>query len=175
MRNGQVMRNGMSRTRFLAVVLGACLLGTGCTALPQIGMPDLSAFMPPSKEAKKDPRMVQSLGKCTVEFQDADGTPKGSSEWDVGEETIVSEILRRSGTFRRYNRVMVDLHRKLPNGQRHRMEITVDKVKQRPEPHEDYHVRPGDKLIVTHDPRNILDDMLNQASGGLIGRGAPRR
>jgi hypothetical protein len=150
------------------------LAGNGCSSLPQMGMPDLTALMPTTTK-KAPPKQVVSLGKCTVEFRDASGELAGTSQLDVGSETIVSEVMHRSQAFKRYNRVVAYLDRELPNGQRHRMDVHVDKTKRKPEPHEDYHVRPGDKLVIIDDPRTVLDDMLTQASGGMLGRAAPKR
>lgn len=168
------MQTGRIRLVLLPALLSlVAFAGNGCSSLPQVGMPDLTALMSPGKKAP--PRQVVSLGKCTVEFRDANGTMEGSTQLDVGSETVVSELLHRSGAFRRYNRVVAHLDRELPNGgQRHQMDIHVDKTKRRPEPHEDYHVRPGDKLVVIEDPRNLLDDMLNHASAGMLGRNPPQ-
>jgi hypothetical protein len=167
------MQMGSIRSASLLALLSLGLLaGSGCTSLPQMGMPDLSALMPST--TKTPPKQVVSLGKCTVEFRDSNGELAGTSQLDVGEETVVTELLHRSRAFSRYNRVLVHLDRKTPNGPPCRMDVHVDKTKRRAVEHEDYHIRPGDKLVVHEDPRTILDDMMSQATNGMLGRAAPK-
>src|SRR5205823_5763235 len=95
----------------------------------------------------------------TVQFQTEHAKPQ-AKKYPIDGETFVQDALNKSGAFRRYRRMTIDLVRITPHGSPHKMIVSFDRSKHRIEPQCNYEVRPGDTLIITEDKSNIVDDML---------------
>jgi hypothetical protein len=110
----------------------------------------------------------------SVQFQTTNGKPQVKS-LPVEGEMFVQDALEKSGAYRTYHRFNVDLVRMTPQGTPHRMTVTVDRSKRKVEPQCNYHVRPGDKLIVVEDTTTVVDDMLQSLGGPFSSKSkAPR-
>jgi hypothetical protein len=110
---------------------------------------------------------LPSLGQCTVEMRDSDGSAK-LKQVDVDANSTVAQVLAKSGGNKKFNRFQAELCRQLPNGKWHKMQVPVDPVKDKIDFAHDYHVQPGDMLVVKEDTSDMIDDMTR----GFIPAGA---
>ncbi len=108
-----------------------------------------------------------SVAQCTIDLRPRSGKPKVSN-YTLEEQATVSQVLTKSGASKRYSNYEVELYRQTPQGQWHKMAVEVD-GRGRVGPMHDYHIRPGDRLVVREDSSDPLENMLNTASSGLIG------
>ena len=63
----------------------------------------------------------------------------------------------------KFRRMDLELYRPLPNGGWHKMRLEYDRGNKQVPPEFDYSLLPGDRVIVTEDPRTIVDDILERA------------
>lgn len=128
------------------------LASSGCHMV-SMGPPPTALSAAASQSAERN--------TCTVEFRTSGGKVEGSKQIEVSDESHVQEMLSKSGAFKKYSRLNVELVRTTPKGNPHTMSVTVDSAKRRVEPQFDYHVRAGDKLVIIEDPTTALDDVLD--------------
>jgi hypothetical protein len=137
-----------------ATLLGALLaLATGCATL--------------HTKADREIVAANALGECQVELTSS-SSKTTVVKVPVGADATVQKVLEQSGALRKFSRVELVLARALPDGNWHRMDVDYDRRQRLVQSETDYHVRPGDRLLVKEDPSTILDDML-EASLGSVG------
>lgn len=140
-------------------LLLACFGLCGCTMI--------------SASARKEAVATQPTAtQCTVDFR-ASKRPPEVSHVDIPADATVQHVLNKSGAFRRFARLKIDLYRQTPQGAWHRMEVEYDRGSKTVETMHDYHMRPGDRLVVAEDTTDGLDDVMKSAAGplgGLMGR-----
>jgi hypothetical protein len=130
-------------------------LAMGCNALDA----DRSLFADArakSAAAASDP----AAPNATVEFHAASGAPQPVKVLLEGESFHVQQALEKSGAWKKYSRMNVELARKTPQGRWTKMAVSCDRSKRKVDPQCDYQIWPGDVLIVKEDPTTIVDDML---------------
>jgi hypothetical protein len=130
---------------------------TGCSAFQERPSPQLNAQLTPP-----DGPVVQPAAKYVVEIRPKKGQPK-SVEKDLTEPMHVQSALEKSGALNKYKRMDLELYRPLPNGGWHKMRLDFDRSSRQVPPEFDYSLLPGDRVIVTEDPRTIIDDIFERA------------
>lgn len=130
-------------------LLSATIAVTGCATLK-------------GDQAKLEEGLPSS--QCVVELKPVSGKSK-VGQVAIGDDATVQQVLHTSGADRKYSRVKLDLYRQLPTGEWHKMPVEYDVGKKRIDPLHDYHVQPGDRLIVSEDASDGLDDMLRDKVG----------
>lgn len=158
-----------------AIVLLAT--GTGCHSLPMPG-----AANPLASADKADAAAAGAAGAAgaasphqhaemiQIEFR-ADGGRPERKAMPLQGEMHVQDVMQKSGGFRRFGRAQIELARKTPTGNAHKMKVSYDRSSLKVDPQTDYQVKPGDLLIITEDPTNIFTDML-EGAGVPIGNPA---
>jgi hypothetical protein len=144
---------------------------TNCFMMVVVAMSTGCAMF--NAHAKRDLPTTASLGECQVEFQSS-SSKTTSKAIDVYEDSTVQNVLERSGAFKKFGRMEIELARALPNGAWHKMKIDYNVRADQVESSTDYHVQPGDRLLVKEDPSTFIDDML-ESSLGPIGKGLTTR
>ena len=102
--------------------------------------------------------------QCTVEFKPVKGA-SSTTQVEIPADASVQQVVALSGAARKYSRAKLDLYRQLPNGQWHNMGVKYDVTSRRVDPLHDYHVQPGDRLVVSEDSSDMFDDMLKSSLG----------
>jgi hypothetical protein len=103
-------------------------------------------------------------GQCSVELKSASGKVQ-VGHLDLAPEATVQSVLEKTKANRKYSRSTVELQRKLPSGEWHKMGVDYDSGTKRIDPLHDYHVQPGDRVIVTEDTSSGLDDLMKEQTG----------
>lgn len=101
---------------------------------------------------------------AVVEYRSSNGATKSVAVPVDGDDFHVQQLMDKTGAFRKFSRSEVELQRKTPQGRQTKMSVSYDRGNRRIEPQCDYQVLPGDVLVVTEDPTNLLDDMLGKVS-----------
>lgn len=117
--------------------------------------------------SKNDVSSTTALGECQVEFHMASGAKPKSKAVTVYDDSTVQKVLEQSGAMRKFGRMDLELARALPNGNWHKMKIDYNTRGKQVESATDYHVQPGDRLIVKENTSTIIDDMLESSLGPL--------
>lgn len=159
----------MTPTPRFEPVLRACgLVVSGWFALSGCSALHMEAPANPMEAAKvvpSDRSQLESLSatQCVVEVR-KDGAKEGKRQIvEVGPTTTVTEAMKQVGATKAFKRMKIDLVRKLPNGGSHKMPIEWDNGHHSVAPQNDYHMHPGDRLIVHEDPSTFIDDMMKQS------------
>lgn len=153
-----------------ATCVGALLVGiganTGCSTL-SANLGDLGLGSGPSQVGSTpyDPSMampppVTNQPTIVMEVIPANGSPKRAQLPLEGPLTI-QEALMKAGVTREFRRMNIVLHRTLPGGQVHKLDIEFDRRTRRVPDAYDYALRPQDRLIVTQDTSTAIDDMFD--------------
>lgn len=169
-------RNFWSLVRPLWSIGGGILVcvAAGCNSLPTSTMNPLAATAAAGAsgetlkdgangEAPKPPPSVQ------VEFRPLDERPERKAVVMDG-EMHVDELMKKVNGFRKYSRCKLQLVRKTPAGNVHRMDISHDRKTKKVDPQTDYFLHAGDVLVVTEDNSGPIMDIINTATGSLGGR-----
>jgi hypothetical protein len=146
----------MSRLAALCVggtLVLALLAGSGCSAMKWGADKEVADKGPPP-------------GTCTVDFRPAKKSPQVGNV-EITSDATVQQVLDRSKAFGKFSRMKVELFRQLPNGAWHRMVVEHDRGTKKVDPMHDYHVRPGDRVVITEDTTDVIDDMLSENMGPL--------
>lgn len=114
------------------------------------------------------PQTGPAPGQCAVEVKSAGGKVE-VGHLDVPADATVQSVLEKTKANRKFSRVKVDLQRKLPSGEWHKMGVDYDSGARQVDPLHDYHVQPGDRVVVTEDTSNGLDDLMKNQTGPLSG------
>ena len=107
-------------------------------------------------------------GQCSVELKSATGKVQ-VGHLDLAADATVQSVLEKTKADRKYSRATIALQRKLPSGEWHKMGVDYDSGTRRVDPLHDYHVQPGDRVVVTEDTTNGLDDLMKDQTGPLGG------
>lgn len=159
-------RRNLRKLGIRAAWAGAIALlaaGTGCHSLPMPG-----AANPLASADKADAAATaattphQQSDMIQIEFR-ADGGRPERKAMPLQGEMHVQDVMQKSGGFRRFGRAQIELARKTPTGNAHKMRVSYDRSSLKVDPQTDYQVKPGDLLIITEDPTNIFTDMLEGA------------
>lgn len=105
-------------------------------------------------------------GQCAVELKSASGSTK-VGHLDLPPDATVQSVLEKTKAHRKFSRVTIDLQRKLPSGEWHKMPVEYDPAEKMVDPLHDYHVQPGDRLVVSEDTSSGLDDLMKDQKGTL--------
>jgi len=103
-------------------------------------------------------------GQCSVELKSASGKVQ-VGHLDLATDATVQSVLEKTKANRKYSRATVDLQRKLPSGEWHKMGVEYDSAAQRVDPLHDYHVQPGDRVVVTEDTTSGIEDLMKDQKG----------
>lgn len=138
---------------FLAIASGL----VGCATFQEQASPKLTAELTTGAG-----RSAAPPAKYTVEIRPEKGKPQ-AVEKELTDETHVQTALEQSGAAKKYARMQVELYRPLKSGVWHKMSLEFDRDEHRVPPEYDYSLLPGDRIIVTEDPTNVLDDIMQYA------------
>ena len=137
--------------------------GLGCSTLDkgQIDFTDPTGSLP---AVSVHPSTPPDINAFTVELREADKKPVVLSV-KLDRVLHVQDAVEKSGAVRQFNRMTLELVRPLQNGRHHRLELRYDRRTKRVEPAFDYALRPGDRLVITEDTSNIIDDLMGSLPG----------
>jgi hypothetical protein len=142
-------------------VVAAIASQTGCSLFQEQLSPSLKADLAAGEAAPAAPE-----AKLTVEIHPQEGQPM-KTELPLTGEMHIQEALEKSGAAKKYNRMFIELARPLPAGGWHKMKLEYDHASDRVPPEFDYHVLPGDRLIVTEDTSSVFTDLLDRSLSPL--------
>lgn len=157
-----------------------CLLATtavftGCTSLkqPTLGWGKSSLLGKQAEVVKAgqlaEPVQAAPAGKYVVELRDRKGR-SSSAEFSIEGPLCAHDALQAAGAIKKFNRITVELARRLPSGDVHLMPIEYDRAIRRVPAECDYGILPGDRLIVTEDTGNMFSDMGDSAGDLFMGK-----
>jgi hypothetical protein len=156
------MRCQHSLRRYSFLILVPVLLGSisGCQTMnaeltSMFGdEPAIAAAPPPPADAPK----------FYVEFRD-DGKKPVLVAIPLTDVVYIQQALEQTNAFKRYRRSKIELYRQLPQGGGHKLPIEFNRAERKVPSGSDYALHPNDRLVVTEDPSNMIDDMMNSLSG----------
>ena len=136
------------------VAFSALTLANGCQTLT---LGNLSGTDAPLQAATSPGEKSPTY---TVQYHPSEGRPeKIDIPWEEG--VCLQDALVRAEALKRFRRANIELYRKPPDQELYcKMEVHYDRGKRAIPPLYNYAVHPGDRLIVTEDPSDALDDML---------------
>src|SRR3954464_14986055 len=144
------MRRDFRRLTVLA--LSAILSGlVGCSMFKEQATPKLSAEVTHGPQPDGPP-----AARYTVEIRPETGKPK-SVEKPLTEPIHIQMAIEQSGAAKKFDRALISVYRPLPSGGMHKMDLEFDPKSHRVAPEYDYAVLPGDRIVVTEDPRGFMD------------------
>lgn len=144
-------------TILLMTLASASLCSTGCSLFqPQVS-PQLTAEV-----TTGDAAPINEPGSMIVEIR-PDGAEPKRTEVELTEPLHVQDAMEKTGAAKKFRRCFVDLLRPLPDGRLHRMSLEFDRDNKRVPPEFDYAVLPGDRLVITENTENVVDDVMNAA------------
>lgn len=140
----------------------ASLASVGCTTMTPSSQ----------REAQKQAATssAPSSTQCTVDFRPAGKSPDVGNV-EIPADASVQQVLEKSKATKRFARMNIELYRQLPNGAWHKMVVEYDRASKKVDAMHDYHVRPGDRLVIIEDTTDIFDDMMTSSFGPLGGFG----
>lgn len=142
----------------LMTLASAALFSTGCS----IFQPQVSPQLTAEVTAAADGSQPAEPGSMIVEIR-PDGSEPKRTEVELTEPLHVQDAMEKTGASKKFRRCFVDLLRPLPDGRLHRMSLEFDRDNKRVPPEFDYAVLPGDRLVITEDTSNLVDDAMNAA------------
>lgn len=143
--------------RFTLLGLAAILAGlVGCSAFKEQVSPELRSQITPGTGPAAAPP-----AKYTVEVRPEQGKPQ-AIERDLTDQLHVQEALKQTGVAKKWARMDVEIYRPLPSGGWHRMKLEFDREHHQVPPEYDYALLPGDRIVVTQDTSNIMDDVMER-------------
>lgn len=161
----------------------AALSAAGCSTLPTApsddplaaavtAAPPGSATTPPGGAATGTPAAAVPAA-AQVEFRPLGGRPERRTV-PLDRELYLQDVMQQTNAFRAFGRSKAELIRKTPTGNSHKMTVSFDRSRRKVDAQTDYHVRPGDILIVTEEPSDLMNNFL-RGIGGPIGNQAARQ
>ena len=147
------------QTRRLTLLASAAILSgfVGCSMFKEQATPKLNAEVTPGPAPSAAP-----AAKFVVEIRPEKGKPQ-AVEKPLAEQTFVQSALEQTGALKKFKRAFVEVYRPLPSGGWHKMNLEFDRENHRVPPEYDYAVLPGDRIIVTEDTSNLMDDVIERA------------
>jgi hypothetical protein len=144
--------------RLTVLALSAILAGlVGCSMFKEQATPKLSAEVTPGPQPDGPP-----AAKYTIEVRPEKGKPQ-AVEKSLTEPVHVQTAMEQTGALKKFNRSTITIYRQLPSGSLHKMDLEFDRENKRIPPEYDYAILPGDRIVVTEDPRNVMDDVMERA------------
>ncbi len=128
----------------------------GCSMFKERPTPQLGAEVTPGPQPDGPP-----AAKFVIEVRPEKGKSK-SVEKQLTEPIHIQAALEQSGALKKFKRSEIVVYRPLPSGGWHKMNLEYDKENNRVPPEYDYAVLAGDRIVVTEDPRNMLDDAMER-------------
>jgi hypothetical protein len=114
------------------------------------------------------PQTAPGPGQCAVELKAAGGKVQ-VGHLDLAPDATVQSVLEKTKANRKFSRATVALQRKLDSGEWHKMDVQYDPGAQRVDPLHDYHVQPGDRVVVTEDTTSGIEDLMKDQMGPFSG------
>jgi hypothetical protein len=114
------------------------------------------------------PQSGPAPGQCSVELKSASGKVQ-VGHLDLAPDATVQSVLEKTKANRKYSRSTIELQRKLPSGEWHKMGVDYDSGASRVDPLHDYHVQPGDRVVVSEDTTSGIEDLMKDQKGPLGG------
>lgn len=144
--------------RLSVLAMSAILSGlVGCSMFKEQATPKLSAEVTPGPQPDGPP-----AAKYIVEIRPETGKPK-SVEKPLTEPLHVQSAIQQTGAVKQFDRALISVYRPLPSGGWHKMDLEFDHKEHRVPPEYDYAILPGDRIVVTEDPRTVMDDFMERA------------
>jgi len=159
-------RNQRRLTWFAVLAVGCGLVG--CSAFKEQLSPEVKSELTPAGGPA-----IQPAAKYVVEIRPVKGKPQ-AVEKDLADPIHVQTALEKTGALGKFRRMDLELYRPLPSGGWHKMRLEFDRSNHQVPPEFDYALLPGDRVIVTEDPRTMVDDIMERALQPL-GIDAPSR
>jgi hypothetical protein len=146
---------------WLAAVILACVLSTGCSIFQPKVSPELTAKVTPNgvEDGKVDP----PPGNFTVEVRPNKGEPI-AKEQPLAEPLTVQTALENTKANKKFRKFTLELHRPLPDGRVHSMVLQYDRTAKHVDPEFDYAVLPGDRILVIEDTSTMLDEFMDNVT-----------
>ena len=106
---------------------------------------------------------AETAETCVVEVQSYAG--KGRRlEIPITDGMTVQDIVKAVQVRKLFSRITIELQRPVANSHKPlKMPVTVEGFGKHVNPAYNYAVRPGDRLVISEDPTNTFDDMLDGA------------
>lgn len=136
----------------------------GCASIDK-GLQDLLEPLEETPAVAVQPTIPPDVPTFTVELRSAK-RPVASIPVALDRVLHVQDALEKSGASANFRRMNVELYRPLPGGF-HRLEVRYNRNTHSVDPRFDYEILPNDRLVITEDTSNTIDDMLEQLSGPL--------
>ncbi len=144
----------------LAVVL-IVFSTTGCSTLTTSSLSgnlEQPVTESPVKQASVPAEAVET---CVVEVYSYAGKSR-RLEMPITDGMTVQDIVKTVQVRKLFARIAIELERPVANSHKPlKMQVTVDGFGKRVNPAYNYAIRPGDRLVITEDPSNTFDDMLD--------------
>jgi len=143
--------------RLTVLGMTAILSGlVGCSMFKEHATPKVGAEITAGPQPDGPP-----AAKYVIEVRPEKGKAK-AVEKQLSEPIHIQTALEQSGALKKFKRSEIIVYRPLPNGGWHKMNLEYDKENNRVPPEYDYAVLAGDRIVVTEDPRNIVDDVMER-------------
>jgi hypothetical protein len=145
-------------TRRLTLLATAAILSglVGCSLFKEQATAKLNAEVTRGPAPSAPP-----AAKFVVEIRPEKGKPQ-AVEKPLADQTFVQTALDQTGALKKFKRAFVEVYRPLPSGGWHKMQLEFDRENHRIPPEFDYAVLPGDRIIVTEDTSNMMDDIIER-------------
>ena len=100
---------------------------------------------------------------CVVEVQSYAGKSR-RFEIPITDGMTVQDIVKAVQVRKLFSRITIELQRPVANSRKPlKLPVTVEGFGKRVNPAYNYAIRPGDRLVLSEDPTNTFDDMLDGA------------
>jgi hypothetical protein len=114
------------------------------------------------------PQSGPAPGQCSVELKSASGKVQ-VGHLDLAPDATMQSVLEKTKADRKFSRATIELQRKLPSGEWHKMSVEYDSGAKRVDPLHDYHVQAGDRVVVKEDTTSGIEDLMKDQTGPLGG------
>jgi len=153
----RIMTRQWEFSRLTMLALAAILSGlVGCSAFKEQISPQLRSEVTASTGPAPTPP-----AKYVVEIRPEKGKPQ-AIERELTDQLHVQAALEQAGVAKKWPRVQTEIYRPLPSGGWHKMTLEWDRENHQVPPEYDYALLPGDRIVVTQDPTNIVDDIMKR-------------
>lgn len=106
---------------------------------------------------------AESAETCVVEVQSYAGKSR-RLEIPITDGMTVQDIVKAVQVRKLFSRITIELQRPVANSRKPlKLPVTVEGFGKRVNPAYNYAIRPGDRLVLSEDPTNTFDDMLDGA------------
>ena len=106
---------------------------------------------------------AEATETCVVEVQSYAGKSR-RFEIPITDGMTVQDIVKAVQVRKLFSRITIELQRPVANSRKPlKLPVTVEGFGKRVNPAYNYAVRPGDRLVLSEDPTNTFDDMLDGA------------